>query len=124
MINKILRDMINKRKVVAFVNDVLVGTESKEGHNKVVEEVLKRLEEKDLYVKPEKCVWKMKKMPFLGVVMGEGKVKIVINRLDPIEELYEMYSEKEDTPRIVEIGDDRLDFVSDTEGLADPYMDL
>jgi len=116
--------MINKRKVVAFVNDVLVGTESKEGHNKVVEEVLKRLEEKDLYVKPEKCVWKMKKMPFLGVVMGEGKVKIVINRLDPIEELYEMYSEEEDTPRIVEIGDDRLDFVSDTEGLADPYMDL
>jgi len=35
-----------------------------------------------------------------------------------------MYSEKEDTPRIVEIEDDKLDFVLDIEGLADPYVDL
>jgi len=48
----------------------------------------------------------------------------ITNQLDPIEELYEMYSEEEDTSRIVEIEDDGLDFVSDTEGLADPYMDL
>jgi len=47
-----------------------------------------------------------------------------MNRLDPIEELYDMYSEEEDTPRIVELVDDELDFVSDTEGPADPYMDL
>jgi len=47
-----------------------------------------------------------------------------MNRLDPIKELYDMYSEEEDTPRIVELGDDGLDFVSDIEGPADPYMDL
>jgi len=47
-----------------------------------------------------------------------------MNRLDPIKELYEMYSEEEDTPRIVEIEDDGLDFLSDVDGLADPYMDL
>ena len=35
-----------------------------------------------------------------------------------------MYSEEEDTPRIVEVGDNDLDFVSDIEGLANPYMDL
>ena len=56
IINEILRDIINKGKVAAFVNDVLVGTETKEGHNKIVEEVLRRLEENDLYVKPEKCI--------------------------------------------------------------------
>ena len=48
----------------------------------------------------------------------------VINRLDPIEELYDMYSEEEDAPRIVELGDDGLDWVSDIEGPADPYIDL
>jgi len=56
MMNEILRDMINKEKVVAFVDNVLVGMEIKEGHDEIVEEVLKRLEENDLYVKPEKCV--------------------------------------------------------------------
>jgi len=42
-----------------------------------------------------------------------------MNQLDPIKELYDMYLEEEDTPRIVEIEDDGLDFVSDIEGLAD-----
>jgi len=47
-----------------------------------------------------------------------------MNRLDPIEELYDMYSEEEDTPRIVELGDNGSDFVLDIEGPADPYIDL
>jgi len=47
-----------------------------------------------------------------------------MNQLDPIEKLYNMYSEEEDTLRIVELGDNRLDFVSDVEGPANPYMDL
>ena len=49
---------------------------------------------------------------------------VVMNRLDPIKELYNMYSEKEDTLRIVELGDNRLDLVLDIEGPANPYMDL
>ena len=48
----------------------------------------------------------------------------VMNQLDPIKELYNMYSEEEDTPRIVEVGNDNLDFDLDIEGPADPYMDL
>jgi len=56
MINEILRDMINEGKVAAFVDDVLVETETEEGHNEIVEEVLKQLEKNDLYVKLEKCV--------------------------------------------------------------------
>jgi len=76
IINEILRDMINKGKVAAFVDDVLVGTETEEGHDEIVEEVLKRLEENDLYVKPEKYMWKVRKMPFLGVVMGKRKVEM------------------------------------------------
>ena len=57
--NEILRDLINKGKVVAFVDDVLVGTETEEGYDEIVEEILKRLEENNLYIKPEKCVWKV-----------------------------------------------------------------
>ena len=56
IINEILSDLINEGKVAAFVNDMLVGTETEEGHDEIVEEVLRRLEENDLYVKPEKCI--------------------------------------------------------------------
>ena len=56
MMNEILRNIINKEKVAAFVDNILVGTEIKEGHNEIVEEVLRRLEENNLYVKLEKCM--------------------------------------------------------------------
>ena len=59
MINEILRDIINEGKVVAFVDNILVEIEIEEGHNKIMEEVLKRLEENNLYVKPEKFMWKV-----------------------------------------------------------------
>ena len=74
--NKILRDLMNERKVIAFVDDVLVRTETEEGHNKIVEEILKRLEENDLYVKPEKCVWKAKKIGFLGIVIRPNRIEM------------------------------------------------
>jgi len=41
MMNEILRDMINEGKMVAFVDNVLIGTETEEGHNELVEEVLR-----------------------------------------------------------------------------------
>jgi len=37
MMNEILRNMINKGKVAAFVDDVLVGTKMEEEYNEVVE---------------------------------------------------------------------------------------
>jgi len=68
--------LINEGKVAVFVDDILEGTEIEEGHDEIVEEVLKRLEENDLFVKPEKCAWKVKKVSFLGVIMGESKVEM------------------------------------------------
>ena len=70
MMNEILRDLINEGKVVVFVDNVLVGMETEEGHNEIVEEILRRLKENDLYIKLEKCVWKARKIGFLGVVIG------------------------------------------------------
>jgi len=55
MMNELLRDLINTEKVGSFINDVMVETESKRVHNEFVEEILKRLEENNLYIKPEKC---------------------------------------------------------------------
>ena len=55
IMNELLRDLINIRKVAVFIDDVIVGTETEEGHDEIVAEVIRRLEENDLYVKPEKC---------------------------------------------------------------------
>jgi len=60
--------------------------EGEEEYNELVEEVVRRLAENDLYVKPEKCKWKVKKVGFLevvispeGIKMEEEKVKRVLS---------------------------------------------
>jgi len=84
MMNEILRDLINKGKVAAFVDDILVGMETEEGHDEVVEEILRRLEENDLYVKPEKCAWKVRKIGFLGVVIGPNGIEMEEGKVDGV----------------------------------------
>ena len=90
MMNEILRDLINEGKVAVFVDDMLVGIETEEEYDKIVEEILRRLEENDLYIKLEKCVWKVRKIGFLGVViepkgieMEEKKVNRVLSWPEP-----------------------------------------
>ena len=74
--NELLRDLINMGKVAVFINDVIVGTKTEEGHDELVVEVVKRLEENDLYIKPEKYKWKVRKIEFLGVVIGPEGIRI------------------------------------------------
>ena len=76
IMNKLLRDLINTEKVVAFIDDMIVAMEDKEGHDKLVVEIVKRLEENDLDVKPEKYKWKIREVRFLGVVIGPEGIKM------------------------------------------------
>jgi len=55
IMNGILWDLINTGKVASFIDNIIIGTEEEEGHDELVEEVVKRLAENDLYVKLEKC---------------------------------------------------------------------
>ena len=75
MINEILQNLINTGEIVSFINNVIIEMK-KEGHDEVVEEVVKNLVENNLYVKPEKCKWKVREVEFLKVVVGLNGMKI------------------------------------------------
>jgi len=45
MMNNLFQDLINQGDTATFINDILVAMDTKEKHNELVEEVLKRLEE-------------------------------------------------------------------------------
>ena len=54
IMNDLFQDLINQENTVIFIDDILVATDTEEGHDELVEKVLKRLEENNLFVKPEK----------------------------------------------------------------------
>ena len=74
IMNKILQNLINTR--ASFIDDVIVGTKEKEGHNKIVKKIVKRLAENNLYIKLEKCKWKVREIEFLEVIIGLEGIKI------------------------------------------------
>ena len=84
MINKILRDLVNKGKVATFVDNMLVETETKKGYNEIVEKVLRRLKENNLYIKQKKCVQKVRKIGFLGVIIGPNGIEIEKKKVDKV----------------------------------------
>ena len=54
MMNDLFCDLINQGDIATFINDILVAIDTEEGYDELVKKVLKRLEENDLFVKPEK----------------------------------------------------------------------
>ena len=78
--------LVVEEKVAVFINNVMIATETEEGHNEIVEEVLRRLEENDLFVKPEKCVWKVREVGFLGVIIGKDGVRMEKEKVQGIIE--------------------------------------
>jgi len=62
----------------------LVATDTEEEHDELVEEVLRRLEENDLFVKPEKCKWKVREVEFLEVVIGPKGVEIQKKKVEGV----------------------------------------
>jgi len=82
--NNLFRDLINQGDTATFINDILVAMDTEEGHDELVEEVLKRLEENNLFVKPEKYKWKVREVEFLGVIISPKGVEMQKEKVEGV----------------------------------------
>ena len=70
IMNDLFYDLINQGETAIFIDNIIVTTDTKERYDKLVEKLLKRLEKNNLFIKLEKCLWKIRKVEFLDVVIG------------------------------------------------------
>lgn len=73
-INHILKPLIDDGHVIIYMDDILVFMEDLELHYKIVHKVLQTLTENGLYLKPEKCTFKVSSIDYLGVIISNGQV--------------------------------------------------
>ena len=123
MMNDIFRDLIDTGDVAAFMNNVLVGIENEKKHNKIVEKVLKRIEKSNLYVKPEKCVWKVKEINFLELVIEAEGIKMQEEKVAGVLEWSRSKTVKE-VQKFLELANYYRQFVKDFAKLAKPLHKL
>jgi len=121
--NEVLRDLINTRKVAVFIDDVIVGTEEEEGHDELVAEVLKKLEENNLYVKPEKYKWKVKEVEFLEVVIGPEGIKMEKGKVKGILEWPTLKCVK-DVQKFLGLANYYRQFIKNFTSIARPLHDM
>ena len=74
--NNLLRDLIEVEDVAVFIDNVMMVIETEEEYNNIMEKVLRKITNNNLFVKPEKCVWKVREVGFLGVVIGLDRIKM------------------------------------------------
>jgi hypothetical protein len=75
-INNIFKDLIDTGHVVIYLDDILIFTHTTVQLDKLMCQVLERLEHYDLFLKPEKCFFDHTSIEYLGVIITEGQVKM------------------------------------------------
>ena len=78
--NDIFKDLIVEGKIAVYLDDILIFSTDLKEHCEVVHEVLKRLEQNDLFLKPEKCQFERPEIEWLGMVFSRGRVG-----MDPVK---------------------------------------
>jgi hypothetical protein len=84
MMDSIFQQTINKHhllstEILVYMDDILIASLSGiAGHRAAVHDVLAVLEEHDLYLKPEKCVWEADSVDYLGLILEKG-----VTHMDP-----------------------------------------
>jgi len=123
IMNDLFRDLVVEEKVVVFIDDVMIAMETKEGHNEIVEKVLRRLEENDLFVKLEKCVWKVREVGFLGVIIEEDGVRMEKEKVQGVIEWPVPRSTK-DIQKFLGLANYYRQFVKDFARIAKPLHEM
>lgn len=80
MMNNIFADFIAEGKVTVYLDDILIFSADLEEHRRIVTEVLRRLKENDLFLKPEKCEFEQDRTEYLGMIITHDRVE-----MDPIK---------------------------------------
>ena len=94
MMNEIFTDMDDV--VVVYIDDLMIftKTENQAEHDKIVLEVLRRLEENDLFVKSEKCMFHTTEVDFLGMIVRHDGIKMDQEKVKAILEWPELKTVK------------------------------
>ena len=81
MMNALLNYMPN---VIVYMEDILIFTETEEGHDEIILDILKRLKDNNLFIKPEKCFFKVREIEMLSMFIGPEGIKMDPKKVEAI----------------------------------------
>ncbi|EEB89123.1 hypothetical protein MPER_12820 [Moniliophthora perniciosa FA553] len=81
-----LSDFIAEGWCCVYMDDILIFSQNKESHRIRTRQLLKRLADQDLFLKPEKCEFDVTEVNFLGMIIRPGHVAMDSTKLAGIKD--------------------------------------
>ena len=94
MMNKIFRLKVAQGWLSVYMDNIMINTKPHPGkmeqqyeqwHKQLIHCILKKLVEHDLYLKLEKCEFLKQEIKYLGVIVGNGALKMNLKKLESIK---------------------------------------
>jgi len=83
MMNYVFSDMLDLGLLV-YMDDILVYASTIEEHDERVKMVLERLTKNRLVVFPDKCLWRLQEVEFLGYVIGQNGIRMSLEKVEAV----------------------------------------
>jgi hypothetical protein len=85
MMDHLFRDLITLGKVVIYLDNILIFTQTLEEHCKILRQVLQILRENHLYLKPEKCDFEQDTVEYLGMIIGKNTITMDPKKIKAVD---------------------------------------
>ena len=123
MMNEIFHDMSDV--CIVYIDDLMIfmSTDNQEEHDRIVLEVLKHLRDNDLFVKPEKCCFRVTEVDFLGMIISRNGIKMDPEKVNAILKWPEPTNVKQ-VCAFLSLGNFYRCFIKDYAIISCPMVDL
>jgi len=86
MMNDIFLMETDEGWILIYINNILIFSKEKEDLQKLTLQVLKKLQDNDLFVNLDKCTFKAKEVDYLGMIVSKNQIKIDLAKLEGIRD--------------------------------------
>ena len=123
LMNTIFADLVVKGKVVVYLDNILIFTPTLLEHCQLVNKVLRRLEEHDLYLRPSKCDFEKDKIEYLGMIIRHNEVSMDKGKVCAVQD-WPPPKNLKDVRAFLGFANFYRRFIKDFAKLARPMIDL
>ena len=79
-------DMIAQGWVLIYIDNILIFSKDPKEHHEWTVQVLRWLREKDLFLKPEKCIFNAREVEYLGFIVKPNEISMDLMKLAGIKD--------------------------------------
>jgi hypothetical protein len=123
LMNSVFADLIATGVVAVYMDDILIYTPTLVEHRKIVREVLQRLQDHNLYLKPEKCEFEKQEIEYLGMITRPGEVCMDPGKVSAVRD-WPMPTTLRDVRAFIGFSNFYRRFIKDFSSIARPLHDL